>query len=52
MAELVQGHWPVESLCHERGVTFAEDASKVRTSNAPRAMAALASAFHGDPPGW
>ncbi|MFI7368339.1 ISAs1 family transposase [Streptomyces sp. NPDC050149] len=40
-AELVQGHWSVEALHHVRGVTFAEDASKIRTGTAPRVMATL-----------
>ncbi|MER7922266.1 ISAs1 family transposase [Streptomyces sp. NPDC096057] len=41
LAELVQGHWSVEALHHVRDVTFTEDASKIRTGNAPRAMATL-----------
>ncbi|MEV5779964.1 ISAs1 family transposase [Streptomyces sp. NPDC051639] len=41
LAELVQGHWSVEALHHVRDVTFAEDASKIRTGSAPRAMATL-----------
>lgn len=32
-------HWSVEALYHIRDVTFAEDASQLRTGNAPRAMA-------------
>lgn len=39
LAELVQGHWSVEALHHVRDVTYAEDASKIRTGSAPRAMA-------------
>ncbi|MFB7740003.1 ISAs1 family transposase [Streptomyces sp. NPDC056112] len=39
LARLIRGHWSVESLPHVRDVTFAEDASQVRTGNAPRAMA-------------
>ncbi|WP_189317417.1 transposase [Streptomyces brasiliensis] len=39
LAELIRGHWQVEALHHVRDVTFAEDASRVRTGNAPRAMA-------------
>ncbi|MFF4148348.1 ISAs1 family transposase [Streptomyces sp. NPDC001698] len=39
LAELIRGHWQVEALYHVRDVTFAEDASLVRTGNAPRAMA-------------
>ncbi|WUH90216.1 ISAs1 family transposase [Streptomyces sp. NBC_00433] len=41
LAELVQGHWSVEALHHVTDVTFVEDASKVQTGNAPRAMATL-----------
>lgn len=41
LAELVQGHWSVEALHHVRDVTYAEDASRVRTGNTPRAMATL-----------
>ena len=36
---LIRGHWSVESLHHVRDTTFAEDASQLRTRNAPRAMA-------------
>ena len=39
--ELMRGHWQVEALHHVRDVTFGEDASRVRTGNAPRAMAAF-----------
>ncbi|MEN8655280.1 ISAs1 family transposase [Streptomyces sp. 21So2-11] len=41
LAELIRGHWQVEALHHVRDVTFAEDASRVRTGTAPRAMATL-----------
>lgn len=41
LAELAQGHWSVEALHHVRDVTFAEDASKIHTGSAPRAMATL-----------
>ena len=41
LAELVQGHWSVEALHHVRDVTFAEDASRVRTGSVPRPMATL-----------
>lgn len=41
LAELVQNHWSVEALHHVRDVTFSEDASRVRTGTAPRAMATL-----------
>ncbi len=33
------GHWQVEALHHVRDVTFAEDASQLRTGNTARAMA-------------
>ncbi|MBE1594209.1 putative transposase YbfD/YdcC [Streptomyces stelliscabiei] len=39
LASLVRGHWKVEALHHVRDTTFAEDASQLRTGNAPRAMA-------------
>ncbi|WP_260149046.1 ISAs1 family transposase [Streptomyces sp. PanSC9] len=41
LAELLQGHWSVEALHHVRDVTYAEDASKIRTGSAPRAMTTL-----------
>jgi predicted transposase YbfD/YdcC len=41
LAELVPGHWSVEALHHVRDVTYGEDASRVRTGTAPRAMATL-----------
>ncbi|MEY9998129.1 putative transposase YbfD/YdcC [Streptomyces sp. V4I8] len=39
LAELVRNHWKIEALHHVRDTTFAEDASQLRTGNAPRAMA-------------
>ncbi|WP_251982772.1 transposase [Streptomyces violaceusniger] len=36
---LVRDHWQIEALHHIRDTTFAEDASQLRTGNAPRAMA-------------
>ncbi|MFD5065951.1 ISAs1 family transposase, partial [Streptomyces sp. NPDC058394] len=39
LAEPVQDHWSMEALHHVRDVTFAEDASKIRTGSAPRVMA-------------
>jgi predicted transposase YbfD/YdcC len=39
LATLMRGHWQVEALHHIRDVTFAEDASQLRTGNAARAMA-------------
>jgi predicted transposase YbfD/YdcC len=41
LADWVRGHWGIEALHHVRDTTFAEDASQVRTGNAPRAMASL-----------
>ncbi|WP_308375897.1 ISAs1 family transposase [Streptomyces sp. ISL-99] len=39
LASWIRGHWSVEALHHVRDTTFAEDASQLRTGNAPRAMA-------------
>ncbi|MFE1522323.1 ISAs1 family transposase [[Kitasatospora] papulosa] len=39
LAQLVRDHWKIESLHNIRDTTFAEDASQLRTGNAPRAMA-------------
>jgi predicted transposase YbfD/YdcC len=40
LAAWVQGHWSIENRLHwVRDVTFAEDASQVRTGQAPRVMA-------------
>ena len=41
LADYTRGHWGIEALHHIRDVTFAEDASQVRTGTAPRAMASL-----------
>ncbi|MEU9190656.1 hypothetical protein AB0D14_40325 [Streptomyces sp. NPDC048484] len=41
LAELVQDHSSVEALHHIRDVTYREDASRIRTGTAPRAMATL-----------
>ena len=41
LADWVRGHWGIEALHHLRDTTFAEDASQVRTGNAPRTMASL-----------
>jgi predicted transposase YbfD/YdcC len=41
LADWIRGHWGIEALHHVRDTTFAEDASQVRTGNAPRAMASL-----------
>ncbi len=39
LAQLSRDHWKIEALHHIRDTTFAEDASQLRTGNAPRAMA-------------
>lgn len=42
IAALLRGHWQIENRLHYvRDVTYGEDASRVRTGTAPRAMAAL-----------
>ena len=42
LADLLRGHWTIENGLHwVRDITFAEDASQVRTGNGPTVMAAL-----------
>jgi hypothetical protein len=42
LADLIRGHWSIENGLHYvRDVTFAEDASRVRTGTAPQVMACL-----------
>jgi predicted transposase YbfD/YdcC len=41
LADWLRGHWMIEALHHIRDVTYGEDASQIRTGNAPRAMATL-----------
>jgi predicted transposase YbfD/YdcC len=41
LADWIRGHGAIEALHHLRDVTFAEDASQVRTGNTPQAMASL-----------
>jgi predicted transposase YbfD/YdcC len=41
LADHIRGHWRIEALHHIRDVTYAEDASQIRTGAAPRAMASL-----------
>ena len=42
LADLLWGHWTIDNTLHwVRDVTFTEDASRVRTGTAPRAMATL-----------
>lgn len=39
LARLIRNHWKIEALHCVRDTAFAEDASQLRTGNAPRAMA-------------
>jgi predicted transposase YbfD/YdcC len=42
LADLIRGHWGIENGLHYvRVVTFAEDASRLRTGNGPQVMAYL-----------
>jgi hypothetical protein len=42
LADLIRGHWGIENGLHYvRDVTFAEDASRLRTGNGPQIMACL-----------
>jgi predicted transposase YbfD/YdcC len=41
LADLLRGHWAIEALHHLRDVTFAEDASQLRTGAGPHVMATL-----------
>jgi predicted transposase YbfD/YdcC len=41
LATWIRGHWQIEALHHIRDVTYAEDASQVRTGSGPQAMATL-----------
>ena len=41
LADLIRGHWGIEALHHVRDVTYAEDASQVRTGATPNVMATL-----------
>ncbi|MFD8733475.1 hypothetical protein ACFV06_00995 [Streptomyces sp. NPDC059618] len=41
-ARRVRGHWDIENKIHHvRDTTYAEDASRIRTATAPRAMPSL-----------
>jgi predicted transposase YbfD/YdcC len=41
LADLLRGHWAIEALHHIRDVTYAEDASQVRSGSSPHVMATL-----------
>jgi predicted transposase YbfD/YdcC len=41
LADLLRGHWAIEALHHLRDVTFAEDASQLRTGAGPHVMVTL-----------
>jgi len=42
LADLIRGHWTIENGLHwVRDVTFAEDASQLRTATGPQVMACL-----------
>jgi predicted transposase YbfD/YdcC len=41
LADWLRGHWTIEVLHHIRDTTYREDASRVRTGNAPRVLATL-----------
>jgi predicted transposase YbfD/YdcC len=41
LADWIRGHWGIEAVHHIRDTTFAEDALKVRTGTALRALASL-----------
>ncbi|MEV0220712.1 hypothetical protein [Streptomyces sp. NPDC050704] len=54
LARAVREHWHIEAHHHVRDTTLAEDASKIRTGNRPRAMATfrnLAIALAASPAG-
>jgi predicted transposase YbfD/YdcC len=41
LAAWIRGHWQIEALHHIRDVSYAEDASQIRTGSGPRVMATL-----------
>ncbi|MFH8803904.1 hypothetical protein ACH4F6_30630 [Streptomyces sp. NPDC017936] len=51
IARLVRDHRKIEALHHIRDTTLAEDASPLRTGDAPRAMAMWRNLAHRRPPG-
>jgi hypothetical protein len=46
LADLIRGHWAIEALHHIRDVTFAEEASQVRTDGGPVRHCDLAQPGH------
>ena len=51
LADLLRGHWAIEALHHLRDVTFAEDASQVRTGAGPTSWRPCAT-WSSACPGW
>ncbi|MHB1739678.1 MAG: ISAs1 family transposase [Actinomycetes bacterium] len=50
LAALIRGHWSIENSIHwVRDVTYREDASRVRTGNAPAVLAAIIGRLTGRP---
>ena len=50
LADLLRGHWSIENGLHwVRDVTFAEDASQLRTGTGPQVMACLRNLAIGAP---
>ena len=48
LADYIRGHWAIENgLHHVRDVTFAEDASQLRTGIGPQVMACLCNLIIG-----
>jgi hypothetical protein len=41
LADWLRGNWAIETLHHIRDTTYGEGANRIRTGNAPRAMATL-----------
>ena len=41
LANWIRGHWQIEALEKVRDVTYAEDASQIRTGSGPQVMATL-----------
>ncbi|MCF3134158.1 hypothetical protein [Streptomyces olivochromogenes] len=47
LARLIRSHWKIEALHHVRDVTFAEDASQLRTGSAALRLAGKSSIAAG-----